>query len=73
MNPEVAELAALRLAGTQCSYIGHPQTSGFPTIDYFLSGDLIEPPDGQDHYSEKLVKLPNIASTMSRWNWRRCR
>jgi predicted O-linked N-acetylglucosamine transferase (SPINDLY family) len=61
MNPEVAELAALRLAGTQCSYIGHPQTSGFPTIDYFLSGELIEPPDGQDHYSEKLVKLPNIA------------
>jgi tetratricopeptide (TPR) repeat protein len=49
MNPEVAELAALRLATTQCSYIGHPQTSGFPTIDYFLSGELIEPPDGQDH------------------------
>ena len=44
----------------QCSYIGHPQTSGFPTIDYFLSGELIEPANGQDHYSEKLVKLPNV-------------
>jgi hypothetical protein len=61
MNHEASELAALRLAPVQCSYIGHPQTSGFPTIDCFLSGDLIEPPDGADHYSEKLVKLPNIA------------
>jgi protein O-GlcNAc transferase len=61
MNHEASELAALRLAPVQCSYIGHPQTSGFPTIDCFLSGELIEPPDGADHYSEKLVKLPNIA------------
>jgi len=56
-----AELAAMRLAPVQCSYIGHPQTSGYPTIDYFLSGELIEPANGQDHYSEKLVRLPNIA------------
>ena len=60
MNPEASELAALRLAPVQCSYIGHPQTSGYPTIDYFLSGELIEPPDGEEHYSEKLVRLPNI-------------
>ena len=46
MNHEASELAALRLAPVQCSYIGHPQTSGYPTIDYFLSGELIEPPDG---------------------------
>ena len=61
MNHEAAELAALRLAPVQCSYIGHPQTSGYPTIDCFLSGELIEPPDGAEHYSEKLVRLPNIA------------
>ena len=47
MNHEASELAALRLAPVQCSYIGHPQTSGYPTIDYFLSGELIEPPDGR--------------------------
>jgi predicted O-linked N-acetylglucosamine transferase (SPINDLY family) len=57
---QVAEIAALRLAPVQCSTIGHPQTSGYPTIDYFLSGELIEPPDGDAHYSEKLVRLPNI-------------
>lgn len=61
MNHEAAELAALRLAPVQCSYIGHPQTCGMPTMDYFLSGELIEPPDGAEHYTEKLVKLPNIA------------
>ena len=61
MNHEASELAALRLAPVQCSYIGHPQTSGYPTIDCFLSGELFEPPDGADHYSEKLVTLPNIA------------
>jgi protein O-GlcNAc transferase len=61
MNHEAAELAALRLAPVQCSYIGHPQTSGYPTIDYFLSGELIEPPDGEEHYTERLVRLPNIA------------
>jgi protein O-GlcNAc transferase len=60
MNHEAAEIAALRLAPVQCSYIGHPQTCGFPTIDYFLSGALIEPPDGAENYTETLIKLPNI-------------
>lgn len=60
MFHQVAEIAALRLAPVQCSYIGHPQTSGYPTIDYFLSGELIEPAGGDAHYSEKLVRLPNI-------------
>ena len=60
MFHQVAEIAALRLAPVQCSYIGHPQTSGYPTIDCFLSGELIEPADGDAHYSEKLIRLPNI-------------
>ncbi len=60
MNAEASVLAAQRLAPVQCSFIGHPQTSGMPTIDYFLSGALIEPSDGAEHYSETLVRLPNI-------------
>jgi predicted O-linked N-acetylglucosamine transferase (SPINDLY family) len=60
MSPEPAELAALRLAPLQCGYIGHPQTSGYPTMDHFLSGELIEPPDGDMHYTEKLVRLPQV-------------
>ncbi len=60
MSTEPAELAALRLAPLQCSYIGHPQTCGYPTVDCFLSGELIEPPDGDGHYTERLVRLPHI-------------
>jgi tetratricopeptide (TPR) repeat protein len=54
-------LAAQRLAPVQCAAWGHPETSGLPTIDYFLSSDLMEPADGQDHYTERLVRLPNLS------------
>ena len=54
-------LAAQRLAPVQCSSWGHPETSGFPTIDYFLSSELMEPRNGKDHYSEELVLLPNLS------------
>jgi len=61
MDPMTARLAALRLAPVQCSSWGHPNTSGYPTIDYFLSSDLMEPPDGHEHYTETLVRLPNLS------------
>ncbi|WP_445248394.1 O-linked N-acetylglucosamine transferase family protein [Microcoleus sp. OTE_8_concoct_300] len=54
------QLASLRLAPIQCSTWGHPVTSGLPTIDYFLSGDLLEPHNAQEHYTEQLVRLPNL-------------
>ncbi|MFM6395632.1 MAG: hypothetical protein ACKPFF_03010, partial [Planktothrix sp.] len=52
MNPPTMELAALRLAPIQCTAWGHPVTSGLPTIDYFLSSQLMEPENAQEHYSE---------------------
>ena len=61
MHPITLRLAALRLAPVQCVSWGHPDTSGLPTIDYFLSGDLMEPPDADDHYTEKLIRLPNLS------------
>jgi protein O-GlcNAc transferase len=61
MNGVSARLAAQRLAAVQCNSLGHPDTSGFPTIDYFLSSELMEPPDAQDHYTERLVLLPNLS------------
>jgi predicted O-linked N-acetylglucosamine transferase (SPINDLY family) len=54
-------LAAQRLAPVQCNSWGHPETSGMPTLDYFLSSDLMEPPDAAGHYTERLVRLPNIS------------
>jgi predicted O-linked N-acetylglucosamine transferase (SPINDLY family) len=61
MDKVTAQIAAQRLAGVQCVSWGHPVTSGFPTIDYFLSSDLMEPADGANHYSERLVRLPNLS------------
>ena len=60
MNPQTMQMAALRLAPVQCVAWGHPVTSGLPTIDYFLSSELMEPENAQEHYSETLIRLPNI-------------
>ena len=46
MYPLMTQLAALRLAPVQCATWGHPVTSGLPTVDYFLSSELMEPKDG---------------------------
>jgi predicted O-linked N-acetylglucosamine transferase (SPINDLY family) len=61
MDPLTVKLAALRLAPVQCSTWGHPVTTGLPTIDYYLSSDLMEPHDAAEHYSERLVRLPNLS------------
>jgi tetratricopeptide (TPR) repeat protein len=45
MDVSSLQLAAQRLASVQCNSWGHPETSGLSTIDYFLSSDLMEPPD----------------------------
>ena len=61
METHALRLACLRLARVQCMSWGHPVTSGLPTIDYFLSSALMEPPGGDAHYREKLVRLPNLS------------
>jgi predicted O-linked N-acetylglucosamine transferase (SPINDLY family) len=61
MDKVSAQLAAQRLAAVQCCSWGHPVTSGFPTIDYFISSDLMEPADAAAHYSERLIRLPNLS------------
>jgi predicted O-linked N-acetylglucosamine transferase (SPINDLY family) len=61
MAPITLQLAALRLAPIQCKGWGHPVTTGLPTIDYYLSSDLMEPENAAAYYSESLVRLPNIA------------
>ena len=61
MDPTTMHLAALRLALVQCASWGHPVTTGLPTMDYFLTAHGMEPPDGDAHYTEKLVRLPNLS------------
>jgi protein O-GlcNAc transferase len=60
MDPMTLRLASLRLAPVQCASLGHPDTTGLPTIDYYLSSELMEPPDGDEHYTEQLIRLPNL-------------
>lgn len=60
MDPVAGRLAAMRLAPVQCVAWGQPETTGLPTIDYFLSSDLMEPPEGEAYYTERLVRLPNL-------------
>jgi len=58
LNGRNLQYATLRLAPTQCTAWGHSETSGLPTIDYYLSSDLMEPANAQEHYAEKLIRLP---------------
>lgn len=61
MYPRMSQLAGLKLAPIQCVTWLHPITSGIPTIDYFISSELIEKNNTNNHYSEKLIKLPNLS------------
>ncbi|MDB5364065.1 MAG: hypothetical protein JWO51_5362 [Rhodospirillales bacterium] len=61
MDPMAARLGAMRLAPLQCVSWGHPETTGFATIDVFLSNALMEPAGSGQHYSEKLVLMPNLS------------
>lgn len=53
-------LGATRLAPVQCVTFGHPSTTGLSTIDYYLSAETAEAPEADQHYSEKLIRLPAI-------------
>jgi predicted O-linked N-acetylglucosamine transferase (SPINDLY family) len=66
MEPVALKLASLRLAPVQAAWWGHPETTGLPSIDYYLSADGFEPPGAQAHYSERLVRLPHLGSFFER-------
>jgi protein O-GlcNAc transferase len=66
LDPTLDLLAMLRLAPIQCAAFAHPVTTGMQSIDYFLSGELIEPQDAEGHYTETLVRLPGIGFNLAR-------
>jgi protein O-GlcNAc transferase len=53
-------LAFSRLAPVQCVSYGHPDTTGIPTMDYYISNDSYEPAGASEHYSERLVELHDL-------------
>jgi predicted O-linked N-acetylglucosamine transferase (SPINDLY family) len=60
MDTLTTQLASLRLAPVQAASWGHPETTGLPTIDLYLSADGLEPAVAEDNYSERVVRLPNL-------------
>ena len=60
MDPMTVKLASLRLAPIQIATWGHPETTGLPTIDYYLSAEDFEPSRAQENYTEQLVSLPRL-------------
>jgi predicted O-linked N-acetylglucosamine transferase (SPINDLY family) len=60
MDPTTLRLASLRLAPVQLAGWGHPESTGLPTIDGYLSAELFEPPEAADYYCERLLPLPNL-------------
>lgn len=57
MEPFSYFLAFSRLAPVQCVSFGHPDTTGIPNMDWFVSSSLYEPPGAAAHYSERLFQL----------------
>lgn len=62
MEPFSYFLAYSRLAPVQCVSFGHPDTTGIPTIDWWVSNDLYETESADAHYSERLFRLRGLGS-----------
>ena len=60
MDPLTYFLAFSRLAPVQCVTWGHPDTTGIPNMDYYISCEDFEPEGSETQYSESLVKFNNI-------------
>ncbi len=60
LEPYTYFLSFARLAPVQAVTWGHPDTTGVPNLDYFVSSNLMEPENADDHYSETLVLLNHM-------------
>lgn len=54
-----AAILAHRPAPVQVNYLGYPGTMGAPYIDYIIADRIVIPEMHQNHYSEKIVYLPD--------------
>lgn len=50
---------ACRPAPLQVTWIGYPNTTGLPTIDYRITDAFADPPDTRQKHVEELVRLPD--------------
>jgi predicted O-linked N-acetylglucosamine transferase (SPINDLY family) len=50
---------AERPCAVQAAWLGYPATSGAPFIDYVIADDYIIRGDAEQHYSERVLRLPH--------------
>lgn len=62
MSTQLFYLTFIRLAKYQITSWGHPETTGNPNIDYFLSSKLLEIDfdSAKNHYTEELVLMDHL-------------
>lgn len=53
------EIFALRPAPIQVMWLGYPNTSGAPYMDYLITDEITSPLSLSSQYSEKLAYMPN--------------
>ena len=53
------QVFAQRIAPVQITWLGHPGTTGADFIDYLIADETVIPEDYREHYSEKIVYLPD--------------
>jgi len=58
-------LSLSRLALVQVTSFGHPNTSGSPNIDYFISAKDTETEDSDKYYSERLIRFSRLPFNQS--------
>ncbi|GLJ55467.1 hypothetical protein SUGI_1191050 [Cryptomeria japonica] len=51
-------MMACRPAPVQATWIGYPNTTGLPTIDYRFTDSLADPPNSKQKHVEELIRLP---------------
>jgi protein O-GlcNAc transferase len=62
-------MAHMRLAPIQCVMTGHPITTGINSLDYYISGKLLSPPEADELHTEKIIRLNCLPSLYKKPNF----
>jgi predicted O-linked N-acetylglucosamine transferase (SPINDLY family) len=71
MDSVTTHIAMMRMADIQIAFWGHPYTSGYPTIDYFITSDTFESVNEnhknftrQKSFYEQLIRFNSLSFSM---------
>ncbi|WP_413678356.1 tetratricopeptide repeat protein [Prochlorococcus sp. MIT 0916] len=65
MSRKTYFMSLSRLALVQVVLNGHPNTTGSPNVDYFISSKYLETENSDQYYSERLIKLTRLPVSYS--------